>query len=69
VTVEAPEFEADLPYVVSIIELDAGPRIVSNISCDVNNISIGQPVEAAFEHISNDITLLKFKLPSHSNQE
>jgi uncharacterized OB-fold protein len=46
----AKPFRELLPYVVAMVELEEGPRIMGNISdCDVDDVSIGMPVEVWFE--------------------
>ena len=43
---EAP-FKDELPYVVAMIELDEGVRIMGNLTdCPVESVRIGMPVEA-----------------------
>ena len=42
-------------YVVTIIDLDEGPRMMPNIvGADPESIRIGMPVEAVFEVITED---------------
>lgn len=57
-----PSFAADVPYNVVVVELEEGPRIYSNL-LDVghDDIRIGMPVKAAFEKVSDDVTLVKFR--------
>jgi uncharacterized protein len=54
------------PYVVAIIELDEGVRLVSNIiGCEPGSITIGMQVEVIFESAANtepDFILPRFKL-------
>jgi uncharacterized OB-fold protein len=46
----APGFEQDVPYVVALVELDEGVRLVSNIvSVPPASVRIGMPVRAVFE--------------------
>ena len=55
-------FEEDLPYNVTIVELDEGPRMVTSL-VDVENqdIKAGTPVEVVFDRGTEEITLPKFK--------
>jgi len=47
----AREFNDSQPYVVAIIELSEGVRMVSNVvECDPASVYVGMPVEARFEH-------------------
>ncbi|MGH7774170.1 MAG: Zn-ribbon domain-containing OB-fold protein [Candidatus Binatia bacterium] len=55
-------FEKEIPYVVAWIDLEEGPRLVSNIvQCPIDKVEIGMPVEAVFEEASPGIFLHKFK--------
>lgn len=52
----AKPFRDMLPYVVAIVELEEGPRIMSNVTgCDVADVRIGMPVEAYFEDLEESI--------------
>ncbi len=43
-------FEADVPYVVALVQLAEGPTMMSNIvGCPVEAVHIGMAVEVAFE--------------------
>ncbi|MDQ0287316.1 putative OB-fold protein [Desulfofundulus luciae] len=49
------------PYVVALIDLEEGVRIMSNvIGCDPNEVKIGMKVKVTFEQLSEDIYLPKF---------
>jgi uncharacterized protein len=53
----------DVPYTVIQVRLDCGVRLFSNpVGVEARALHIGLPVEAVFEDITADITLLKFKL-------
>jgi uncharacterized OB-fold protein len=57
-----PAYQAEAPYVIAHVELDEGPRIISNlINIDPKAVKIGMPVEVVFEDASEDWTLYKFK--------
>lgn len=57
-----PAFNADVPYNVAIVELEEGPRMHTNIvGCTNDRISIGMPVEVAFEQVNDDTALVKFR--------
>ncbi len=54
-------FEKDLPYNVAMIELDEGPRLLSNVvGTDNEDIRPGLPVEVVWEDVTEEITLPKF---------
>jgi uncharacterized OB-fold protein len=58
-----PAFTPDVPYVVALIALAEGPRMVSNIvTDDPDAVRIGQPVRVTFEDVTDEITLPKFVL-------
>lgn len=57
----APAFEARLPYNVAIVELDEGPRLLTNILSDAAELSIGAPVTLQIER-EGDLALARFAL-------
>ncbi len=55
-------FLADIPYVVAIIQLDEGVRMLSNVvDCDPDDVCCDMPVEVIFEKLDDEFTLPKFK--------
>ncbi len=55
-------FEPDVPYVVAWVDLEEGPRMISNvIGCPVEDVKIGMKVSVVFEQQSPEIWLPKFK--------
>ncbi len=57
-----PAFNADTPYNVTIVELEEGPRLHTNlIGCPNDRICIGMPVEVVFDRINDEVTLPKFR--------
>jgi uncharacterized OB-fold protein len=43
------------PYIVAIIKLEEGPRILAQVvDCEPNEVYIGMPVEVAFRRITED---------------
>jgi len=57
-----PEFKDDLPYVVALVELDEGPRILSNIvGCAPGDVACDMPVEVVWEDITGEWSLPKFR--------
>jgi uncharacterized protein len=64
----AKAFEPDIPYVVAWIDLDEGPRLVSNVvDCPIEAVTIGMAVEAVFEQASDDIWLPQFRSSAASS--
>ena len=56
-----PAFKPDAPYVVAIIELDEGARMMTNIvGCPPDSVKIGQRVSVVFEDVTDEISLPKF---------
>jgi uncharacterized OB-fold protein len=59
----SPAFEARLPYVVALIDLDEGVRLVANIlDADLDRVCIGAAVRVCFETVSESCTLPQFTL-------
>ena len=57
-----PGFEADLPYVVAIVELQEGPYFLTNIvGCDPSEMSCEMPVDVVWEDITEEFSLPKFR--------
>lgn len=59
-----PAFGAHVPYVVALIELDEGVRMLSNlVGVDPTPIAvrIGMPVEIVYDDVTNEITLPRFR--------
>jgi len=57
-----PAFNADTPYNVTIVELEEGPRLHTNlVECSNDEIHIGMPVEVVFDKVSDEVTLPKFR--------
>lgn len=55
-------FERDIPYVIAWVDLDEGPRLITNIvGCPVENVKLGMKVSVQFEQASKDVWLPKFK--------
>jgi uncharacterized OB-fold protein len=58
----SPAYAADVPYVIALIELEEGPRMMSNvIGCDVESVKSGIAVEVVFEDWTAEITVPKFR--------
>jgi len=57
-----PAFQTDVPYVFAIVELDEGPRLATNvIGCDPEAVRVDMPVKAAYDDVTEEISLLKFE--------
>ena len=54
-------WKAHTPYVVAYVELEEGPRMVTNIvDCDPESVSIGMPVRVHFEAAENGQAIPRF---------
>ena len=54
-------FENDIPYSVAEVELEEGPRLLTNlVEVDDADIQIGMSVEIIFDDITDEVTLAKF---------
>jgi uncharacterized protein len=51
----------EIPYVVALVELDDGPRIISNVLAPPDAVEVGMAVEAAFVPAGEDAALLRFR--------
>jgi uncharacterized protein len=55
-------FEADLPFVLALVDLEEGIRMMTNIvNCNPEEVRIGMDVEVVFEDVTDEITLPKWK--------
>lgn len=58
-----PAFKDDAPYVIALIDLKEGARMMSNIvTGNVDSVKIGQGVKVLFEDVTEEITLPKFEV-------
>ena len=56
-----PGFAGQLPFVIAVIELDEGVRMMTNIvGCDPKTVRIDMPVKVTFEEATPEITLPQF---------
>jgi uncharacterized OB-fold protein len=62
-----PSLRSDIPYVVGLVELDEGPRVVARLEVDSGPPLIDGVVEAAFVRLSADIAMLRFR-PVHRGE-
>jgi len=57
-------FPVPAPFIIGIVELDEGPRLMSNIvgvAADPNAVRCDMPVEVVFEDVTDEISLPKFR--------
>ena len=56
-------FAEDIPFIVALIELDEGVRMMSRLlDAPRERVTIGAPVEVTFEKVEEDLTLPYFRL-------
>lgn len=58
-------FKVDVPYVVAIIQLEEGCRMMSNVvdvKADPQLVKIGMPVEIVYDRVTDDTVLPKFRV-------
>ena len=56
-----PQFVDETPQVIAVVELDDGPRVTTTVvGIDADDVRVGQPVRAVFDHGDDGITLLRF---------
>ena len=59
---QAPGFREELPYVLAIVELDEGVRMMTNVvGCAPDAVRVGMAVEVVFEDVTAEVTLAKFR--------
>ena len=59
-----PGFEDEAPYAIAIVQLDEGPRMMTNIVGIENtpeNLVLAMPLEVVFEDIVDDMSLPKWR--------
>ena len=54
-------FKGETPYNVAVVELEEGPRLVTNIvGCDNAGLRIGMPVHVTYDDVTPEFTLARF---------
>ena len=55
-------FRDDAPQVYAVIQLDEGPRMISNmVDCPHEDLQVDMPVVALYDDVTPEWTLVKFK--------
>lgn len=54
-------FRAALPYVVALVELADGPRLITNVVAPLQDIHVGMSVDAFFERVADDAAVVRFR--------
>ena len=56
------EFESDLPYGVAMVQLEEGPRLITNlVGVERAAVHIGMPVDVYFDDVTPEVSLVKFR--------
>ncbi len=55
-----PAFGADIPYNVCVVQLAEGPRVVSNLLRPPDKLWRGMPLQAVFEDVTPEVSLVRF---------
>ena len=56
-----PAYKGETPYNVSIVQLDEGPRLFSNVvGVPPNQVKVGDRVEVVFDPVTEDVTIPRF---------
>jgi uncharacterized OB-fold protein len=55
-------FRDDTPYIYAVVQLDEGLRMVANVvQCEIDAVRVDMPLEAIFDAVTPEWTLVKFK--------
>jgi uncharacterized OB-fold protein len=55
-------FRDDAPHIYAVVQLDEGPRMISNVvQCAIDAVNVDMPLEAVFDDVTPEWTLVKFK--------
>lgn len=56
-----PEFAADVPYNVSLVQLEEGPRMFSNVlGVPPSEVKVGDRVQVTFDQVTDEIAIPRF---------
>ena len=59
---QAPGYRDELPYVLAVVQLEEGPRLMTNlIDCAPDAVRIGMAVMVAFVDVTPECTLAQFR--------
>ena len=58
---DLPPFPERVPYVAAIVDLDEGPRMMTNVvDCDFDRLEVGMNLSADFRDVGDDVTIPVF---------
>lgn len=61
---QPPNFEMEAPYAIAVVQLDEGPRVMTNIvDCPQTPeaLQLDMPVEVVFQRLTDDVDLPLFR--------
>ncbi|MGH9024921.1 MAG: Zn-ribbon domain-containing OB-fold protein [Acidimicrobiia bacterium] len=59
---DLPPFSERVPYVAAVVDLEEGPRMMTNVvDVDFDILRIGMQLEVAFQPVADDVTLPVFR--------
>lgn len=59
---ELPPFAERVPYVAAVVELEEGPRLMTNIvGCEPDDLRIGMALEVTFSELSSEVSAPVFR--------
>jgi uncharacterized OB-fold protein len=59
---QSPGFREELPYVLAVVELEEGVRLMTNVvGCPAEQVRIGMPVTVVFDDVTPEVTLARFR--------
>jgi uncharacterized OB-fold protein len=59
---DQPPFNESLPYVAAVVDLEEGPRVMTNlVDCDPADLRIGQEVVVSYQALTAEITKPVFR--------
>lgn len=59
---DLPPFKERIPYIAAIVDLDEGPRVMTNIvDCDPADLTIGASLRVDFQELTDEITIPVFR--------
>jgi uncharacterized OB-fold protein len=60
-----PGFKDEVPYNVAMIQLDEGPRMISNVVGNSGeSVAAGTPVEVTFDPVTETVSIPRFRVAS-----
>ena len=59
---DLPPFGERVPYVAAIVDLEEGPRMMTNVvDCDFDALAVGMALEVTFREETDEITVPLFR--------